>query len=122
MAETHDFGPKKRLFLTALSLIPKSPPIALVEYDETDPPYRVGHALAFRIWPLNWAVVLGAWFHTGRTEEEAALSVLSGRGLDLYDADLSDPDVKAAIRDKIARTTDDPEQEWILISHLGVNE
>lgn len=99
---------------------------------ETDPPFRKSRSLIARV-PLipripvlrdlplmDRAIVLGWWRHTDWDEETALMQALQGYGMDLYDEDLDDPEVRQVIRENIAAQGLPPDEEWQIVSAFGV--
>lgn len=129
MAETKGLG---RLYFHTMKLAAGSPFLHTAPTDELDPPFRKGRGLVIRLWKIfdrslrkhEWdyrAIVVGIWTGKHPNEEAAVSSALQGWGMDVYDEeDLTDPDIAAVIRDNIARHTSDVDEEWTILSHLGV--
>ena len=122
MADTKDFGP---FYTHTLRLSPGSPPVHTAPTHEVDSPFRKGRGVVFR---GRWdaasqeyrARIVGIWYGRHPSEEAACNAALQSWGLDVYEEDLEDVEVQAMIRDNLARHTDDVEEEWTILSHLGV--
>lgn len=119
MATTVDIG---RLFFYVIKVRPGTPPLHTAPTFEVDPPFRRSRSLIVRI-PFGFysALVIGWWRASHASEEEALYAALDGYGIDLYDedVDLSDPEVKHAIRDVVSRSGLDMDDEWKIIRMLG---
>lgn len=116
--QTRDFG---RLFVHTLHLQPDAPRFHIAQSVSTDPPYRLGRPVVIRLF-RGFSVAIGWWMDTGWDEEEALMAAVIGYGVDPYDDDLDDPEVRQTIRENIAAHTTDIDSEWEIISMLGVQE
>lgn len=117
MANTHDFGP---LFVTFVDLKPGLLPLHIGKSQEVEAPFRASEVLILRIPIINKGLALGWWRHTGLNEEDALLRAMEGYGLDLYDEDLDDPEVREVIRTNIARHAEGIDDEWLVLNAFGV--
>lgn len=124
MAQTHDLGPFFFHFGKFISLDDTHIPLlGRLPSQEIEPPFRNSQAFFARLPIVNIGVVFGKWRATGLDEEAALLAATSGYGLDVYDdVDLTDPDVRAAVRANIAAKVEDWDEEWEVINAFGVVE
>ena len=118
MAETKDHG---RFFYHLIRINKGTPPLHLAPTVMVEPPYRRSTSLVVRL-PFRFGLVLGWWKDTGWDEETALLEAVSGWGVDPYSNDLEDPDTRQTIRNNIAASGLDLDDEWQLISALGVDK
>lgn len=116
MAETKDVG---RFFFHTIRINKGTPPLHTAKTVMVEPPYYRSLSLIVRL-PFRFGLVLGWWRHTGWDEEHALLEAVSGWGLDPYADDLDDPDTRQTIRENIAASGLDLDDEWQIISALGV--
>lgn len=119
MANTKDFG---RFFVQFVSLIETAPLFHTATAQAIEPPYRSSKVAIFRIPRTGWAIALGWWRDSGLNEEQALLAAMEAKGLDLYDVDLDDDSVRAAVRENIAAHSESWDEEWEIINMLGVVE
>lgn len=117
MAKTTDIGP---LFFQWIRLNSKAPLLHTAPVQMTEDPYHSATALIVRPPFLRTGLVLGLWRKSGLDEEEALLNALSGKGLDLYDEDLADPEVRRTVRENIAKHSNSLDEEWTIINALGL--
>lgn len=119
MAQTADIGP---LFFQVLKLNRNAPVLHSGKSQEVDEPFRTSVVKIVRIPLTGIGIAVGWWQQTGFNEEQALIAAVDGFGLDLYDTDLDDPEVRDQIRENIARRTDDLDQEWMIMDALGVTD
>lgn len=116
MANTRDLGRLFFRFARLHTLTGKRPALmGLIPSQETDEPFRMGAGIYIRLPFSNLALVLGIWMDSGFGEDEALYNAMSGRGFEVYGADvvdLSDPDVRDAVRRTIAENSKDLDEEW----------
>ena len=123
--ETRDFG---RLFAHLTYLTEDAPLLHTGHTHETTPPFRSSRSYIVRLLPLRRAVVIGWWEPTERDEEEALVAALQGYGAlpeighVTGGLDLQAPSVRHAIRDSIAKRSTDVEDEWMILSALGMED
>lgn len=94
------------------------PLVARIPSQEIDPPFRRSNSILFRVPFTSYGIVVGWWQKSGFGEEEALMTALSAYGLDLYNDDLSDPEVRMRVRERIAEHVDDPDDEWVVMSMI----
>lgn len=82
---------------------------------EADYPYRWSNSLILRFPGTTKGLVLGWWHETTRTEEQAILAALSGRGLDFEELG---SDQKANIRRNMIRNNIDAEKQQLIAEAL----
>lgn len=117
MAETKDFG---RLFVHMIRVLPGTVLVHRAQTVEIEPPYRFGRPLVIRL-PFGRALVIGWWLASNWDEEEALFEAVSGWGIDPYDEEMDD-DTRQSIREHVAASGMDLEDEWKIISALGAAE
>lgn len=119
MANTFDVG---RLFFDLIN-VRGGPPVHFGKSQEIEKPFRHSRVVVFRLFPLRKGLVVGWWRSSGLTEEQALTRALQAWGIDLYKDSraLEDPDVRAYIRDNVARATETVEDEWLIVDTLGLD-
>lgn len=118
MAQTHDFG---RLFTHTIQLVEDAPLAHRAKTVEIDPPFRQSRPLVLRVPFTGKALVIGWWLNTAWDEETALLEAVSGWGVDPYDESIDDPEVQQTIRENVARSGLDLDDEWHIVSALGAD-
>jgi hypothetical protein len=119
MADTKDFG---RLFFHVINIQREGVPFLHRAFSqEIEAPFREARPWVLKFWPGK-GLVFGLWHRTEKTEEQALYDALEGWGLDLYGEDLDDPDVRQTVRENVARNTESLDEEWQILSALGVSE
>jgi len=121
MAETVDIG---RLFFHTMKL--RGAPFFRREQTvEISPPYRASNSVVIRPPLLSTCLVIGWWRQTGWDEEKALQEALGGGGAfdpyDDFDTDLSSPEVRRQVRANIADSGLPLEEEWQILSALGLD-
>lgn len=83
---------------------------------------RTSTALFVRLLPLRWALVLGRWKPSGRTQREMVEHLMAARDLDLYgdDGEL-DPRFEQSARNQVAKHAQDPDEEWKILEMLELD-
>lgn len=118
MAQTLDIGP---LFVHMLKVRP-GPLIHFGSSQEVERPYRHSRVVVMRLWPLRRALAFGWWRDTGLTEEQALTKALQGYGIDLYNEDVTNPEVRAIIRENVAKVSETVDDEWLILDALGLGK
>jgi hypothetical protein len=119
MAETRDIG---RFFVHTTNLTRGAPLLHTGHTHETTAPYRTSRSYIVRLTPLRKAVVIGWWRGTGRSEDEQGYGALPEIGHVNGGLDLQAPAVRHAIRDSVAKRSTDIEDEWMILSALGMED
>lgn len=117
MARTRDLG---RLFFAMLRLEP-APLIHIGTSQEIEPPFRRSRVVVFRL-PFHRGLAVGWWRSSGLSEEEALIKAFHGYGFNLTEDELMDPEVRVKVRNTVARCTETIEDEWIIVSALGLDQ
>lgn len=120
MAKTTDVG---RVFLHIIRVNPGTKFFHRGKSVEVEHPYRTGKPLIMRL-PFRRALVIGVWQDTGWDETTALYEAVSGWGVDPYSTELDEiaAETRAMIRDNIAASGLDLDEEWKVISMLGAEE
>lgn len=116
MAETKDIG---RFFWQLVKVRRTARPFAIVPSVEIEHPFRRSRCVVFHLPGLSTGLVLGWWRNTGWDEETALMEAVSGWGIDPYDESFESADTKRAIRENVAASGMDLDDEWQIISMLG---
>lgn len=115
--ETKDFG---RLFVHTIQVVPGTRLIHRAQTVEINEPYRYGRPFIFRL-PFGRALVVGWWRYSNWDAETALMQAVSGWGIDPYDESIDDEDTKQSIREHVAASGLDVEDEWRVIAMLGAD-
>lgn len=117
--QTHDFG---KAFFHLINVRPGTELVHLADFaQEIEPPFRSARPVVIRLFPFRKAVVIGWWRNTNMGEEQALLKAVSGWSAPIgAEVDLENDEVRATIRDNVAKQGLDPDSEWTIISALGV--
>lgn len=118
---TTDIG---RAFFHLINTRPGTPLLHRAPTFQIEPPFqRSPRSLVIRLFPLNKAIVIGWWSDTTLEEDESLLEAVSGWGISLDpELDLEDDDVRATIRENVGRHGLEINDEWEIISMLGVSD
>lgn len=117
--KTHDVG---RLFSVRLAIKPGTPLYHRAPTIEIEEPFRKATTHIFR-YSKNYAIGFG-WWQPGQWEsdEDALIAAIQGESLgDFEEPELSE-DVKDKVRTLVAEHAIDVDDEWQLISYLGVEK
>lgn len=88
---------------------------------EIEPPFRVcRRCILIRLKPFKTALVLGWWRDSGLEEEAALRQALSARIVDLEEPSELDSQ-RRSVREQIAASTEDLDDEWRLLGMLGLD-
>jgi hypothetical protein len=110
-------------FIGFIRLERGSPIFHRYRLDEYEGECRTSKAVFIRLWPTRWAVAVGRWRPSGRTEEETVEYLMQARNMDLYDDEGNlDPRFEDAARQQIADHASDPDDEWKILSALGLEQ
>jgi len=115
---TFDVGP---LFFHLVSLEP-APLVHFGQSQEITRPYRSSPVVIFRLFPFHVGLVMGWWRNGGLTEEQALSKAMQAYGIELFSGDIDDPEVRASIRENIAKATHTVEDEWLIVEALGLHK
>lgn len=124
MADTHEIGLRRRFFWQILQVPHKPALISRGWSTQIEPPFRRAVPVVLRIPFTTFAIAFGYWKDTGWEEEEALLAALAGWGVDLFE-DPNDDDewtTPQMIREAVSAQGLDLDDEWRVISALGVAE
>lgn len=116
MAQTFDIGP---LFFQVLELRP-GPLLHTGVSQEIEEPYRRSDVLVVRIPFTGRGIAVGWWKESGFDEVQALETAIAGHGLDVFDIDLEDEDVRDQIRANVAKNSSSLDEEWQILNALGV--
>lgn len=91
--------------------------------DEYEGECRTSQATFMRLFPTRWAVAVGRWRPSGRTPDETIEYLMSTRQIDLYGEDGAlDARFEEAARQQVADRATDPDDEWQILTALGLVE
>lgn len=110
-------------YIGFIHLEPGSPLFHRFQLDEYDGKCRTSKATFLRLIPSRWAVAVGRWRPSGRTPQETIEHLMRARNIDLYNEDGTlDARFEDAARTQIANRADGPDDEWQILSALGLDK
>lgn len=119
MPVSKDFG---QFFVLAIKVISDAGWIWTAPTFEIEPPFRVcTRCVIIRLKPFKTALVFGRWRPSGLREDAALRQALSARVVEL-DEPAEMAEQRRTVRDNIAAQTTDLDDEWRLISMLGLEQ
>lgn len=110
-------------FIVGFHLIPRSPLRQKFPITEIEGECRTSVATFIRVWPFNYAIGYGKWQPSGKTPEQVFAEHFHASWMGIHHANGKvDERYAHVVRQQVAAHTDGPDDEWTILSAMGLDE